>query len=183
MNSHTEEESVDEGYDENGYDRPSKSQIKRDMHALLDLGKQLIALSPERLKQLPLAERLYEAIRMAQRTTGREGLRRQVHFVGKLMRDAPADEIRAQLDVWENGSREETAAMHRLETVRDRLLDDDDALTKLLHDNPQADVQQLRALIRAARKEKLANAALLQGQDPQKKHYRALFQALKTLTL
>ena len=70
------------------------------MHALLDLGKQLIALSPERLKQLPLAERLYEAIRMAQRTTSREGLRRQTHFVGKLMRDAPAEEIRAQLDVW-----------------------------------------------------------------------------------
>ncbi|MRT32644.1 DUF615 domain-containing protein, partial [Xylella fastidiosa subsp. multiplex] len=69
------------------YDRPSKSQIKREMHALLDLGKQLIALSPERLKQLPLAERLYEAIRTAQRTTGREGLRRQVHYVGKLGAD------------------------------------------------------------------------------------------------
>ncbi|GAB1845413.1 ribosome biogenesis factor YjgA [Achromobacter xylosoxidans] len=181
MNSHIEEESSD-GYDENGYDRPSKSQVKRDMHALLDLGKQLIELSPERLKQLPLAERLYEAIREAQRTTSREGRRRQTHFVGKLMRDAPADEIRAQLDVWENGSREETAAMHRLETLRDRLLDDDDALTKLLNDNPQADVQQLRAVIRAARKEKAANASLLQGQEPQKKHYRALFQALKTLT-
>lgn len=183
MNSHPQEDSVDDGYDENGYDRPSKSQVKREMHALLDLGKQLIALSPDRLKQLPLEERLYEAIRMAQRTTGREGLRRQVHFVGKLMRDAPADEIRKQLDVWENGSREETAAMHRLEGLRDRLLDDDDALTRLLNNNPQADVQQLRTLIRAARKEKLANAALLQGQEPQKKHYRALFQALKTLTL
>ncbi|AUT45936.1 ribosome biogenesis factor YjgA [Achromobacter sp. AONIH1] len=181
MNSHPEEESVDEGYDENGYDRPSKSQVKREMHALLDLGKQLIALSPERLKQLPLAERLYEAIRMAQRTTSREGLRRQTHFVGKLMRDAPAEEIRAQLDVWENGSREETAAMHRLETLRDRLLDDDEALTRLLENNPQADVQHLRAVIRAARKEKQANAALLQGQEPQKKQYRALFQALKAL--
>ncbi|MNU08847.1 hypothetical protein D3C72_2550930 [compost metagenome] len=73
--------------------------------------------------------------------------------------------------------------MHRLEALRDRLLDDDDALTRLLSNNPQADVQQLRALIRAARKEKLANGALLQGQEPQKKHYRALFQALKTLTL
>jgi len=183
MNSHPQEDSVDDGYDENGYDRPSKSQVKREMHALLDLGKQLIALSPERLKQLPLEERLYEAIRMAQRTTGREGLRRQVHFVGKLMRDAPADVIRKQLDVWENGSREETAAMHRLEGLRDRLLDDDDALTRLLTNNPQADGQQLRTLIRAARKEKLANASLLQGQEPQKKHYRALFQALKTLTL
>lgn len=182
MNSHPQEDSVDDGYDENGYDRPSKSQIKRDMHALLDLGKQLIELSPDRLKQLPLAERLYEAIREAQRTTSREGRRRQTHFVGKLMRDAPADEIRAQLDVWENGSREETAAMHRLETLRDRLLDDDEALTKLLNDNPQADVQQLRAVIRAARKEKAANSALLQGQEPQKKHYRALFQTLKTLT-
>ncbi|MFD4840182.1 ribosome biogenesis factor YjgA [Achromobacter sp. NPDC058515] len=183
MNSHPEEESVDDGYDENGYDRPSKSQVKREMHALLDLGKQLIDLSPERLKQLPLAERLYEAIRTAQRTTGREGRRRQVHFVGKLMRDAPADEIRAQLDVWENGSREETASMHRLEALRDRLLDDDDVLTGLLANNPQADGQQLRTLIRAARKERLGNASLLQGQEPQKKHYRALFQALKTLTL
>ena len=72
--------------------------------------------------------------------------------------------------------------MHRLETLRDRLLDDDDLLTKLLANNPQADAQQLRTLIRAARKEKLANAALLQGQEPQKKHYRALFQTLKTLT-
>jgi ribosome-associated protein len=70
------------------------------MLALVDLGKELVELSPERLKQLPLSERLYEAIRLAQRTTAREGLRRQVHFVGKLMRDAPADQIRAQLDTW-----------------------------------------------------------------------------------
>ncbi|CAM4042402.1 ribosome biogenesis factor YjgA [Bordetella tumulicola] len=168
--------------DENGYDRPSKSQIKRDMHALLDLGKQLIELSADRLKQLPLSERLYEAIRLAQRTPSREGKRRQTHFVGKLMRDAPADEIRAQLDVWENGSREETAAMHRLETLRDRLLTDDDALTELLNAHPDADAQALRATIRAARKEAQGNAALQPGQEPQRKHYRALFQALKALS-
>lgn len=182
MNSRIEETPADD-YDENGYDRPSKSQIKREMHALLDLGKRLIELSPERLEQLPLTERLYEAIRLAQRTASREGLRRQTHFVGKLMRDAPADEIRARLDVWKNGSREETAAMRRLEMLRDRLLEDDAILTTLLRNNPQTDGQQLRAAIRAARKEKLANAALLPGQEPQKKHYRALFQALKTLTL
>src|SRR3546814_48173 len=98
---------------DHGYDGPSKSQVKREMLALQDLGKQLIELSPDQLKQLPLAEKLYEAIRLAQRTTSREGRRRQTHFVGKLMRDAPADEIRAQLDTWQNGSREETAAMHR----------------------------------------------------------------------
>ncbi|OZI77506.1 ribosome biogenesis factor YjgA [Bordetella genomosp. 12] len=178
----TENTVDDDGYDENGYDRPSKSQIKREMHALLDLGKQLIELSPERLRKLPIEERLYEAIREAQRTTSREGLRRQTHFVGKLMRAAPADEIRHQLDVWENGSREETAAMHRLEGLRERLIQDDEALTELLARYPGADVQHLRALIRAARKETQNNAALQQGQEPQRKQYRALFQALKSLT-
>jgi ribosome-associated protein len=166
---------------DNVYDGPSKSQVKRDMLALLDLGKELVDLSPERLKQLPLSERLYEAIRLAQRTTSREGLRRQVHYVGKLMRDAQADEIRVQLDTWKNGSREQTQTMHRLETLRDRLLKDDGALTALLEKYPQADVQHLRSLIREGRKEVTANQALRPGQEPQRKHYRALFQALKSL--
>ncbi|ANN79553.1 ribosome biogenesis factor YjgA [Bordetella flabilis] len=167
--------------EDDGYDRPSKSQVKREMLALTELGKQLIGLSPERLRQLPLAERLYEAIREAQRTTSREGLRRQTHFVGKLMRDAPADAIRQQLDTWQNGSREETAAMHRLENLRDRLLEDDAALTELLARHPQTDAQQLRTMIREARKEARANAELPQGHEPRRKHYRALFQALKAL--
>lgn len=177
-----DESDLPETAEDEGYDRPSKSQVKREMHALLDLGKELVELSPERLKQLPLAERLYEAIREAQRTTSREGRRRQIHFVGKLMRSAPAEEIRAQLDVWQNGSREAAAAMHRLETLRDRLLQDDGALTELLQDHPGADAQRLRAAIRAARKESQANAALPQGREPQRKQYRALFQALKDLT-
>jgi ribosome-associated protein len=163
------------------YDGPSKSHVKREMLALVDLGKELVELSPERLKQLPLSERLYEAIRLAQRTTAREGLRRHVHFVGKLMRDAPADQIRAQLDTWKNGSREQTQAMHRLEALRDRLLKDDAAFTVLLQKYPQADIQHLRTLIREGRKEAAANDNLRPGQDPLRKHYRALFQALKTL--
>ena len=181
MNSPTQAPLDDDDFDENGHDRPSKSQIKREMHALLDLGKELIALSTDRLKQLPLAERLYEAIREAQRTTSRGGLRRQTHFVGKLMRDAPADDIRKQLDTWANGSREDTAAMHRLENLRERLIKDDDAFTALLNEHPQIDIQTMRALIRAARKEAQHNAVLLQGQEPQRKQYRALFQALKIL--
>lgn len=181
MNSSISDPTPDDTFDENGYDRPSKSQIKREMHALLDLGKQLIELPTDRLKQLPLSERLYEAIRLAQRTTSREGKRRQTHFVGKLMRDAQAEEIRRQLDVWANGSREDTAAMHRLELLRDKLVKEDDALTELLNAHPGADAQALRATIRAARKEAQANAALQPGQEPQRKHYRALFQALKNL--
>jgi ribosome-associated protein len=180
MNSHIPDSPAVE-VDENGYSGPSKSQVKRDMHALLDLGKQLIELSTDRLKQLPLEERLYDAIRLAQRTTSREGRRRQTHYVGKLMRDAPADDIRKQLDVWENGSEEDTASMHRLEAMREKLIADDNAFTELLTKYPELDAQALRATIRAARKEIQNNALLQPGQEPQRKHYRALFQALKAL--
>lgn len=167
--------------DDYDYDRPSKSQVKRDMLALLDLGNQLVELSTDRLKQLPLSETLFEAIRLAKRTTSREGRRRQIHYVGKLMRYADADAIRTQLDIWANGSREQTLAMHRLEALRDLLIKDDEALTGLLSAYPGADIQQLRTLIRASRKEAQSNAALQAGQDPQRKHYRALFQAIKSL--
>ena len=161
--------------------RPSKSQIKRDMHALLDLGRELIALPPAKLAQLPLEEPLREAIALAQRIHSNEGRRRQVHYVGKLMRQAAAQALRAQLDAWANGSREETRAMHRLEDLRDRLIDSDDALTQLLERFPGLDIQALRAQIRSARKEARDNAALPQGREPARKHYRALFQTLKTL--
>lgn len=162
-------------------DRPSKSQIKRDLHALHDLGKELVELSPDRLKKLPLSDTLLEAIRDAQRTTSREGRRRQIHYVGKLMRTADAPAIRQQLDVWRHGSREDTRAMHRLETLRDILIKDDGALTGFLEEYPDSDVQQLRALIRAARKEVQHNATLEPGREPQRKHFRALYQALKQI--
>ena len=167
--------------DDFGYDRPSKSQVKREMHALHDLGKELIELSNEKLRQLPLADALYDAIRLAQRTTSREGLRRQTHYVGKLMRQADAEAIRAQLTIWESGSKAETAALHRIEVLRDQLLASDEALTELLREHPSADIQHLRTLIREGRKEAQRNAALQAGQEPHRKHSRALFQALKTL--
>lgn len=161
--------------------RPSKSQVKRDMHALLDLGRELIALPPAKLARLPLDEPLREAIALAQRIHSNEGRRRQVHYVGKLMRQADAQALRAQLNVWANGSREETRAMHRLEALRDRLIESDEALTPLLERFPGLDIQPLRAQIRAARKEARDNAALPQGHEPARKHFRALFQMLKTL--
>lgn len=167
------------------YDRPSKSQVKREMLALSELGKQLVGLSPERLRQLNLEEKLYDAIKLAQRTPSREGLRRQIHYVGKLMRtaDIDPDAIRRQLDTWAHGSREEARAQHLLEALRDLLLRDDDALTELLAKTEVPDVQQLRATIRAARKEAKQNESLPPGSEPQRKHYRALFQALKNLNL
>lgn len=161
-------------------DKPSKSQVKRDMLALQELGKQIVELSTDRVKQLPLSEKLLEAVLQAQRTTSREGRRRQIHYVGKLMRDAPAEQIRQQMDTWANGSRQETAHMHAIERDRDRLIADDAALTPWLNAHPDVDVQAIRSLIRAARSEQKKNEALLPGQEPQRKHYRALYQAIKT---
>lgn len=162
-------------------DRPSKSQVKRDMLALLDLGRQLIDLPAAKLAQLDLNENLLDAIRLAQRTRSHEGLRRQVHYVGKLMRQADAQAIRKQLDLWENGSRAQARSMHRLEALRDRLMEDDEALTTVLNLFPDLDIQALRAQIRAARKEAQQNKTLSEGSDPARKHYRALFQTLKQL--
>jgi len=162
-------------------ERPSKSQIKRDLHALLDLGRELIDLPASRLAQLPLDEPLREAIALAQRIHAHEGRRRQTHYVGKLLRHADAPALRRQLAEWANGSREQTRAMHRLEDLRDRLLESDEALTRLLEAFPQLDIQPLRAQIRAARKETRDNQSLPPGREPARKHYRALFQTLKQL--
>ncbi|MGB6243036.1 MAG: ribosome biogenesis factor YjgA [Castellaniella sp.] len=161
--------------------RPSKSQVKRDMHALLDLGRELIDLPTARLAQLPLDESLRDAIALAQRIHAHEGRRRQTHYVGKLLRHADADALRRQLAEWANGSRDQTRAMHRLESLRDRLLDDDQALTKLLESFPHLDIQALRAQIRAARKEAKDNLSRGPGQEPVRKQYRALFQTLKNI--
>lgn len=152
------------------------------MHALQDLGRQLVDLSPDKLRQLPLSDTLFDAIRDAQRNTSREGRRRQVQYVGKLMRQADAPAIRRQLDTWRHGSQQETQAMHRLESWRDTLIKDDSALTDFLQEYPDVDVQQIRTLIRAARKEAQHNATLDSSREPQRKHYRALYQALKPIT-
>jgi ribosome-associated protein len=162
-------------------ERPSKSQVKRELLALVDLGRQLIDLPATRLAQLELDEKLLDAIRLAQRTRSHEGLRRQVHYVGKLLRQADVETVRRQLDIWENGSRAEARVMHRLEALRDRLIDDDGALTSILRAFPDLDGQALRTQIRAARKEAQKNRMLPQGSEPARKHYRALFQILKQL--
>lgn len=163
------------------YSGPSKSQLKRESTALQKLGQRLVDLPRDKLAQLPLAERLHEAILEAQRIKAHEGKRRQMQYIGKLMRDADADAIGAQLNEWDNGSREHAAHFHELERWRDRLLQTDTELTAFIARYPAADAQHLRSLIRAARKEASANAQLNEGQAPQRKHFRALFQEIKNL--
>lgn len=163
------------------YQSPSKSQLKRQMTALQDLGERLVGLPDAKLRQLPLAERLYDAIREAQRITSHEGRRRQLQYVGKLMREAHVEPIQAMLAEWDGESMEQIAAFHQLELWRDRLLASDEHFTGFMDLYPHAQAQPLRALIRGARKEQAANAALLPGREPQRKHYRALFQEIKRL--
>jgi ribosome-associated protein len=151
-------------------ERPSKSQRKRDMLALQDLGVALVRLAAEQVRRLDLPENLRQAVLDAQKITAHEGRRRQIQYVGKLMRQVDADPIQAQLDAIHGESKAAVALMHRCERWRDRLLDDDGALTELLAERPLEDVQALRATIRAARRERSA------GQPP--RHARELYRLL-----
>jgi ribosome-associated protein len=161
----------DEGFAEASTpDRPSKSQRKRDMAALQALGAELVALAPERLRRVELPDELREAIGQAGRITAHEGRRRQLQYVGKLMRGVDPAPIRAALDAFAGKSRAATELLHRCERWRERLLADDAALTEWLAAHPAQDAQRLRALIRAARRERAA------GNPP--RNARELYQWL-----
>jgi len=157
-------------------DQPkSKSQRKRDMTALQDLGAELEALAKDRLARVPMPEALLDAVLAARKITSHEGKRRQMQFVGKVMRSLDDDEvavIRAALEGFKGTSKAETAKLHLIERWRDLLLADDANLTKFLGEHPDVDVQTVRNMIRNARKEKEL------GKPP--KYYRELFQAIKS---
>ncbi len=158
------------------YDRPSKSQLKREMTALQKLGAELIAQPRDRVKKVPMPEDVLDAILMCQTIKDHEGRRRQLQFVGKKMRTLEPEEvalIQKTIDSWKGSSKAETAAMHLLERKREKLLADDGALTTLLAEHPELDAQHLRTLIRNARKE------VAENKPP--KAYREIFQILKQL--
>jgi ribosome-associated protein len=152
------------------YDGPSKTQRKNDAHALQTLGAALVALPRDRLSQIELPEPLYDAIVAAQKITAHEGRRRQLQFIGKLMRNVDPVPIQAQLDAWNSVSAEQIAYMHRIERWRNRLLEEPAALGELAGEFPQADLQQLRTLMRNTLRER--------EQHKPPKSYRAIFQLL-----
>lgn len=161
---------------EQEYDRPSKSQLKREMTALQDLGEELVAQPKDRVMRVPMPEDVREVILECQRIRDHEGRRRQMQYVGKKMRSLDEDEvaaIRKILDSWKGHSKAETAVMHALERRREKLLADDGALTELKARHPEVDVQHMRTLIRNARKE--------QAENKPPKAYREIFQILKQL--
>ena len=152
---------------------PSKTKIKQQMHDLQDIGEQLVALNAGQLMELDLPERLLDAIREIKRIHKFGAQRRQMQFIGRLMREADITPIIAKLEIWNGTSRQHTAHLHQLELWRERLLESDAALTELLAAHPHADAQRLRALIRNSHKEKELN------KPP--KSYREIFQALREI--
>jgi ribosome-associated protein len=150
---------------------PSKSQRKRESHALQDLGSELVELSDEQLAAIDMPENLRDAVLEARRLAGRhEARRRQMQYVGKLMRHIDPAPIRERIDSYKAVSTAATARLHLLERWRARLLEDDAALTELMSAYPHADAARIRTLVRNAERERAG------GQPP--KSFRALFQLL-----
>jgi ribosome-associated protein len=152
----------------------SKSQRKRESTALQGLGKELFALSRDQLKKMNLPEKLLDALLEAKRLTSHEGIRRQMQFIGKVMRDVEVEPIDQQLAVIRGESNVVKAAFHALENWRTRLIEKDPALDEWLAMHPDTDVQQIRQLIRNARKE------AAEAKPP--KSSRALFKLLRELS-
>jgi ribosome-associated protein len=152
---------------------PSKTRRKQAVHALQALGEALVALRTEQLARIELPERLRDAVMEARRITGFEARRRQLQYIGKLMRGVEAEPIRAALDAAQAPARAEVAAHQRAEAWRERLLADPDAVNVLLAEYPAAEIRQLRALVRAALRERA------EGRPP--RAFRELYQALHAL--
>jgi len=151
----------------------SKSEIKRDAEELKRLGAELVDLGKNSLDKIPLDERLRNEIELAQRIK-KEGRRRQLQLIGKLLRSMDVEPIRIALDKLKNRHNQQVALFHKLEMLRDRLIDEgDEAMADVIALYPQANRQQLRSMIRNAQKEKAGN------KPP--KSARQIFQYLREL--
>lgn len=135
---------------------PSKSERKREMAALQELGEAIVKLSDGELATIPLEGELVAAVAVARRiTNSHEGLRRQLQFIGKLMRQGDITAIQAAYQELQTGRQALNQRFHQLEQLRDRLIDaGPNALTEVLEEYPHTDRQHLRQLIAAATKER-----------------------------
>ncbi len=154
-------------------EKPSKTERKRAMHELQTLGERLVGLNPEQLAAIALPEDLQDAVEHARRITKHEARRRQLQYIGRLMRAVDPEPIREKLKVWDGVSTEETARVHRIERWREKLLEDDAVVDELVRAHPGIDTRHLRALARKAREERAA------GSSP--RTYRELFRALRDI--
>lgn len=164
----------DESGDDPDFDRPSKTQLKKESHELQELGQALVDLPDNRLDDLAMDESLLGAIREYKRTKSHEGRRRQMQYIGKLMRRADVEPLREAVAAMQLGRAKDALALHEAERWRTELIASDDALTRFTAEHPQADLQQLRSLIRAARKDAAATPEQRSGRA-----YRELFKFIR----
>jgi ribosome-associated protein len=163
----------------------SRTDLKRESTELQKLGEALLDLRAEILASLALPEKLLDALEQARRISNFEGRRRQMQFVGKLMRQLDreaVDAVRQALQEQHQGSARQTQRLHAAEQWRARLIAEDDAVAQWINSFPDTDSQQLRALVRQARKDAgpLDKTAISQGLAPrQGRAFRDLFQLIK----
>jgi len=159
---------------------PSKTQLKAEADEKQALGEALLTLRADLMARLDLPDKLLDAIASAKKITTFEGKRRQMQFIGKLMRPLDAEPIREAINEQLNGSAQLTLALHLAEQWRDKLVLDDEAMGSWLTEYPATDSQQLRALIRQARKDSKPEKPVSFGEAPRHaKSYREIFRLVK----
>lgn len=178
MNTQDDEQLQDDlpELDENGYDGPSKSSLKRESHALQKLGETLARMSPAALKKLPLPDILREAIEHMQSIKSRGAARRQRQYLGKVMRNVDVEPIRQAIAVLEQTQHRALSHFHSIERWRDRFLEEGEtAATDFIDKYPATDRQQLRSLVRAA-----SNAG---NEEKRVRAARSLFKYLREVMI
>ena len=167
----------DSAADDALWSRPSKTALKREMTDLQSLGLALTEFEPQRLASLQLPEFLVDAVQTYRTTRSHEGRRRQMQYIGKMMRRVDAEPIREAVAAFQLGTARDTLALHRAEQWRNELMAHDEALTRWVRHHPDSDLQKLRQLLRDARP--AANAA---GEAPtarQTRAFRDLFRFIR----
>ena len=164
--------------DEPQAEAPSKTRLKQASHELQSLGEAAVALPDDRLRGLAISESLLDALLTYKKTRSHEGRRRQMQYIGKLMRrEEDAEPIRRAVTDLQLGRAKDSLALHEAERWRAELLASDDALTRWAAEHPDSDMQQLRSLVRAARKD-----ATLDPEKRSGRAFRELFQFIKQST-
>lgn len=154
---------------------PSKSARKRHAEALQDLGLALAMLPTEQRRAVEMPEDLREAVEQYLKTRSHEARRRQLQFVGKLLRRVDAAPLLAAVERFQSGRSADAECLHVIERWRDALIADDEAVTRWIEEHPDTDIQQLRSLVRAARSEGAGQDA----EQRQPKSFRLLFRLIR----
>ena len=158
----------------------TRTDLKRASTELQKLGEDLLTLRTDLMARLDLSEKLVDAVAEAKRITHFEGKRRQMQYIGKLMRgldDEQLNAVRAALNEQLNGSAEDNLRLHQAESWRERMVADDEAVGEWIAQFPGTDIQQLRSLVRQARKD-----AVPEKPGEAQRHgkaYREIFQLLR----